>query len=92
MTPLPLNVDSVSAGINSVADSVITTRTSAPDFIKLRTSCGILYAAIPPVMPSNILLLVGTGPVLIQQLLVRARLLYTDGVVSRPAIPESQSQ
>ena len=47
------SVASVSGVMNCFAVGVITTLTLAPCFTSKRTSCAALYAAMPPVTPSN---------------------------------------
>ena len=53
MTAWRLNVDIVSGVMNSFADGVMITWTSAPAFTKSLTSDAVLYAAIPPHTPTT---------------------------------------
>mgnify|MGYP003320953528 FL=1 len=57
-TRLPDRACMVSGVMNSFEDSVIATLISAPAFIKSLINSAHLYAAIPPVTPSSIRLLV----------------------------------
>ncbi len=59
-TGFELSVWSVSGAINSVALRVIMTRTLAPLVTSRRTSSAALYAAIPPLTPSTIVLPLST--------------------------------
>ena len=56
ITGLPDSVDSVSGVMNSRAEGVIITCTSAPALMSSRTSVAVLYAAIPPHTPTTICL------------------------------------
>jgi hypothetical protein len=56
MTSFLDKTDKVSGDTNFVADGVIITRTSAPALINNLTRLHILYAAIPPDIPTNIFL------------------------------------
>ena len=53
-TGRPDNVDSVSGVINSFADGVMTTWTSAPSFTRSLTRSAALYAAMLPLTPKTI--------------------------------------
>jgi hypothetical protein len=54
MTSCPERVEYVRGEMNSLADSVITTRTSAPALRNSRMTKHTLYAAMPPVTPMRI--------------------------------------
>jgi hypothetical protein len=48
-----LNVSIVSVPMNSTAELVMSTRTSAPSFCSMRSNSTALYAAMDPVMPKR---------------------------------------
>ena len=60
-TRFPVSACIVSGVTNSCAARVMTTRTSAPARVNKRDNSAHLYAAIPPVMPSRMRLLVKVG-------------------------------
>jgi len=61
--------------INSTADLVMATRTSAPAFARSRVSSAHLYAAIPPVMPkiTRLLVRLNMGTIVKSSTLIRER-------------------
>jgi hypothetical protein len=54
-TPAPAAMESVSSGIKRKAASVATTPTSFPASLRRRITPGVLYAAMPPVIPTSTL-------------------------------------